>query len=972
MYSRWEEGDFMAKKPAKTATKKAAEPQDKLLPRLTMFLFGRPKLVFLIWLVILVFGITSYATLLRREGFPSINIPVAVVSGTYIVDDVVKVDKEVAKPISDIALKQDGVSNVQSQSAANFVNITVLYKEGTDGQEATKKLEDAVKAANVIPESAQLTYSVPYFGATGGSVEKIDAAVSFYRTPSFSDTKALTAKAEEAVQYLNAHKPSLVDNFFVIDNFETATNPATGEQQQIQQSFDQFGIRHNNETNFYNSVIIGVSAIHDVDVIEMNKQLDAVLPSMLAQSGMEEFRAEVSASFAPAIEESISELQRVLLEGLLAVLVVGSIVIAIRASFITVISMITVITATLGVLFLIGYTLNVITLFALILGLSLIVDDTIIMVEAIDAARRRTKNPREAVKQAVRKISRAMVAATSTAALSFLPLAFVSGVLGSFIRAIPITIISALIISLLVALVFIPLFARFLLLGKKQMGEEGVREIAAGVEAKIAHAITQPMHWARNSAKKLWFVGLTAVMIGVLFIGAAGTIFSKVTFNLFPPSKDANQLSVSMTFPQGTDIDTAQKMALEAGDVVAETLKEEFEFSSYYSMATAQNATMYIELTPYGKRAPTAKDLSVQLQSNINRELPDVVTSVGQIDVGPPASQFNAQIKTEDREAGFKLANDMAAFMRETELTRVSGTTAQFTNVAVSTENVITRAKGDQVIQVSSGFDADDTTTLVTLAQDALKKEFPPERISSQYGLDGDVLQFDLGQEAENQESFKGLVIAFPIVLLMIYILLAFEFRSLLQPLLIFLAIPFSLFGITLGLYLTDNAFSFFCAMGFFALIGLSLKNTILVVDYANQARRAGMGAIDAATAAIEERFRPLIATSLTAVVSLIPLAIISPFWQGLAVVLIGGLLSSTFLVVTVFPYYYLGGEYLRIHVSRKGALLWLGSIVVVAVLAGRLFSDAAFGITLLFAILWPVVSVIVSKRSHKVKARKA
>ena len=151
----------------------------------------------------------------------------------------------------------------------------------------------------------------------------------------------------------------------------------------------------------------------------------------------------------------------------------------------------------------------------------------------------------------------------------------------------------------------------------------------------------------------------------------------------------------------------------------------------------------------------------------------------------------------------------------------------------------------------------------------------------------------------------------------MIYFVLAFQFRSFLQPLLIFLAIPFSLFGITLGLYLTNNPFSFFAALGFFALIGLSLKNTILLTDYANQARRAGLGTVDAAHEALAQRFRPLIATSLTAVVSLIPLALSSPFWEGLAVVLIFGLLSSTFLVITVFPYYYLGSEYLRQHTSR-------------------------------------------------------
>jgi multidrug efflux pump subunit AcrB len=947
----------MIKKSKVVKRAKVKEPADRLLPRLTLKLFGKPKLVAFLWLIIVVFGITSYTTLLRREGFPSINIPVAVVSGTYIVNDPTKVDQDIAKPISEVALKQDGVSNILSQSSNNFVTVSVQYKEGTDGQAATKKLEEAVTQQANLPASAQLTYAVPYFGATGGSLQKIDATISFYKGEDANNTKDLSNRADAAVAYLNAHKPSLVDSFFVQKPYETANNPTTGQQQEVQKTFDRFGIRDGNENTFYNSVIIGVTAVKGVDVIKLDDQLKSVLNDMSKQDEFNGYQTHISASFAPSIQEEISELQRVLMEGLLVVLVVGSIIIAIRASFITVISMVTTITATLGLLYLFGYTLNVITLFALILGLSLIVDDTIIMVEAIDAARRKAKTPREAVRTAVRKISRAMVAATSTAALSFLPLAFVSGVLGSFIRAIPVTIISALVISLFVALIFIPFFARFVLLGKKQMGEKGVKEVAAGVEAKIAHALTWPMHWAKGSSKKLWTVGISAVLLGLLFIGAAGTIFTKVTFNLFPPSKDANQLMVMMNLPQGTTIATAQETVDTADKIVSGSLGKEFDIASYYGQATPESAIMYINLTPYTSRAPTAKKLAADTQAKLQQALPNVVTTVSQIDVGPPSATFNVQIQTENRDAGFKLANDVAAYMKTAELTRVSGTKAHFTNVTVSTKNTVVRSKAKQVVQISSGFDADDTTTLVTLAQDVLKKEFTPTKVAS-YGLDKDALGFDLGQEAENQQSFKGLVLAFPVVLLVIFILLSVEFRSLLQPLLIFMAIPFSLFGITLGLYLTHNAFSFFCAMGFFALIGLSLKNTILVIDYANQARRSGLGPIDAATAALNERFRPLIATSLTAVFSLVPLAITSPFWQGLAVVLIGGLLSSTFMVITVFPYYYLGGEYLRTHVSRKSALLWFGSSVVVAIVLSKIAGGGVtVGLTVLFAILWPIIS---------------
>jgi multidrug efflux pump subunit AcrB len=238
----------------------------------------------------------------------------------------------------------------------------------------------------------------------------------------------------------------------------------------------------------------------------------------------------------------------------------------------------------------------------------------------------------------------------------------------------------------------------------------------------------------------------------------------------------------------------------------------------------------------------------------------------------------------------------------------------------------------------------------VNLAQTAVEKEFTKSKLAS-YGLSKDAIAFNLGQEQENQDSFKTLAFAFPILLLVIYLLLSLEFRSLLQPLLIFMAIPFSIFGVMLGLYLTDNSISFFAALGFFALIGLSIKNTILLTDFANQSRAAGLSAVDSAAAAVSERFRPLIATSLTAIVSLIPLAITSPFWQGLAVVLMFGLASSTILVLLVFPYYYLGAEYLRSRISKKLFGVWLVATVAICYalsFVGITFAVLAFGLSVI------------------------
>lgn len=890
--------------------------QEKLSPlqKFSLYFFQRPRKTALIFLVVVLFGLASYTTLLKREGFPSIETPVASGQGTYMVGDPAKVDNDVAKPLSEYLLEQDGVKAVTTSSLDNFYTAFISFDEGVDAAKRSSQLQTAVKDANILPDQATLKIEALKFGFT---MRGDDMVVSFYAKKNQVSNAELVEKAKLAAEFINDQDLELVKEVSIIEQYQTATNPFTGQSQTTQQSFERYGVRKHDETKFYSAVVIGIEAADKADNLKLNQEVQAAVDKLNDKEKFDGYKAVISASYAPQINQQIDELQKVLLEGLVAVLIVGSLVIAVRASVITVISMFTVIAITNGVLYLAGYSLNTITLFGLILGLSLIVDDTIIMVEAIDAQRRKRKNADEVITTATRKVGQAMIAATSTAALSFAPLLFVGGILGSFIQAIPITIISALVISLLVALIFIPLFARFILLGKDQLGKKGSKDLSAGFEAKIAEFIATPMLWARHSKLKLAGVGIVAVLIGFGFIAAGGYFFQKVTFNIFPASKDANQISVVLDFPAGTSIETAQQVTDKANKLVGSELGSNFVRATNSGMADNKTTTLSVDLVDYNDREIKAPEIIDDLKKEFD-DFDGAKVSVAQVDAGPPASDFTARIDTsQNREAAERLANDVAAYLKDSELKRLDGSVAKIEAVAVANTSIYTRSDNKPFISVTAQFVDDDTTTLVTLAKTAVEKEFDTEKIKS-YGLDDDTISYNFGQEDENQDSFATMAVAFPILLCVIYVLLAAQFRSFLQPLLIFMAIPFSLFGITLGLYLTDNAFSFFAMLGFFALIGLSLKNTILLTDYANQARRAGSGAVDAAHEALAERFRPLIATSFTAVVSLIPLAISSPFWEGLAVVLIFGLLSSTFLVITVFPYYYLGAEYIRSVFRRQ------------------------------------------------------
>lgn len=909
--------------------------QLKPLQKFSLFFFKRPRATAVILVFVVAFGVASYSTLLKREGFPPIATPLAIANGSYLVNDPAKVDKEVAKPLNNFLVDQKSVKTVQTQSFSNFYQTVIYFNSDVNATRESNKLSNEIKSENIIPPQATFALKPLEIGFTYRGDEIV---ISYFSVDGKASTEELVAAAKKTAAYIGSKNLPLVQSVSIINPYETAQDPISGKIIQNQTSYDRYGKRQDNNNKFYTSVVIGVQAKPGADNLELYDQVDTALTESNSKSASSGFKGEISASSAPQIREQIKTLQTSLLEGLIAVLIIGSLVIAIRASIITVLSMLTVIAIVNGLMYLIGYSLNTITLFALILGLSLIVDDTIIMVEALDSQRRKQKDPRKAVEVATGKVSRAMIAATSTAALSFAPLIFVGGILGSFIRVMPITIIAALITSLLVALMFIPLFARYLLLGKKQMGDENVKEVAAGIEARIAKFISGPMLWAKGSTKKLVLVGSVAVFIGLSFVGAGSFLMKKVGFNIFPSGKDTDQISVTITMPPGTDIEKAQAITDEADKIVGDTIDENFTKGSYYGQATIQSAVMYVDLTSYKTRDITAPQIIDKLKAEF-KDFKGAEVEAGTVDAGPPASGLIIQINSStDREAALTLADDITSYLEnEAVLKRTDGTVAEIKKVSLGNTSIYTRKGNESFVTVNVKFEDTDTTTLVALTKDAVNKEFAEDKVTS-YGLAKNSISFDAGQEDENADSFKTLALAFPILLLAIYFLLSFQFKSLLQPILIFTALPFSLFGITLGLYLTENPFSFFAMLGFFALIGLSIKNTILLTDYANQSRKAGMGTVDSAHEALAERFRPLIATSLTAVVSLIPLTLSSPFWEGLGVVLIFGLLSSTFLVITVFPYYYLGAEFLRQHVNRRTGLSLLGLTVGLGILLGKAF----------------------------------
>jgi multidrug efflux pump subunit AcrB len=166
---------------------------------------------------------------------------------------------------------------------------------------------------------------------------------------------------------------------------------------------------------------------------------------------------------------------------------------------------------------------------------------------------------------------------------------------------------------------------------------------------------------------------------------------------------------------------------------------------------------------------------------------------------------------------------------------------------------------------------------------------------------------YAIGGELESrEESFGGMTNAILIAILSIFSVLVLQFRSVRQPLIIFLAIPFAVTGMIWALWVTGNTFSFTAFIGLTSLVGIVVNNSIILVDFINKLRERGSSLQEALQGAAETRFTPIVLTALTTIGGLLPLTLKGgTLWAPLGWTIIGGLLVSTMLTVIIVPVFY-------------------------------------------------------------------
>lgn len=653
-----------------------------------------------------------------------------------------------------------------------------------------------------------------------------------------------------------------------------------------------------------------------------------------------------------------------------------------RAASIVMISIPLSVSIGLVILNLLGYSLTQVTIVGMVVALGLLVDDGIVVVENIERWIRDGYSRTEAALNATRQIGLAVIGCTATLIIAFLPLLFLPGATGDFIRGLPMAVVGCVLASMIISLTIVPFLASRILKEHKghTKGNLFLRALKTGI-----HKIYGPiLHRA------LKHTVITITVAALIFIGTMQLI-PVIGFSLFPPSEKP-QFIININTPLQTNIYKTDSVT----KYVESELSRFKEIEYFTSNVGKGNPWIYYSETPENEKSDYAQ-IFVQLEPHTtSAEKLELIEKIRSIFTGYPG----ARIEVKNLEQGAHIIAPVEVRLEGNNLDTLRQIAQRVENLLIKTQgtmyvkNPVANLKSDIKLYIdkekanSLGIPTVNIDRLVHLAVAglkmgnfsdnnsndydilltspkyeratldifdnlfvnnnqgyaipltqlaALKLESSPQIINhydkirtvsvSSFVMKGylannvikDVIHqmdnfrlpqgysYKMGGEFESrQETFDGFGTILIITLFLFIAILILEFKTFKSTLIVLSVIPVGLIGALIALWVTGNSLSFVALIGLIALAGIEVKNSILLVDFTNQLRKEGKPLEEAIREAGEIRFLPIILTSLTAIGALMPIALsINPMLSPLAIVIIGGLISSTLLSRIITPVIY-------------------------------------------------------------------
>ena len=988
----------------------------------------RPVLSTVMTIVLLLFGFIGYSFLGVRE-FPSVDQPIITVSVSYPGANADVIMNQITEPLEQNINGIPGIRSLSSVSSQGNSRITVEFELSVDLETAANDVRDKVsRAQRFLPRDCDPP-TVTKADADASPIMQIGVQSEKRSLMELSEIAELTVKEQlqtipnvSAVNIWGQKRYSMrlwldptkmagygvtpIDVRDAVDRENVELPSGSIEGNTIDLSIRTLGLMHTakefddliikeNETNVVRFKDIGRAELAPEDLRSMMTRngkplvINVIVPQPganhieianeayeriehLKKDLPEDVTVDMVYDNTRFIRASINEVEETIYIAFLIVVIV--IFLFLRDWRVTIIPIVVIPVALIGTFFIMyiaGFSINVLTMLAIVLAVGLVVDDAIVVTENIYVRIERGVSPREAGIEGCKEIFFAVVSTTITLAAVFLPIVFMDGMTGRLFKEFSIVIAGSVIISSFVALTFTPMIATKLL--KKREKKNFFYEKTEPFFNKMNTVYENLL--LRFLKRRVWSMPIILVFIVLICI-----FWSKIPSEL-SPLEDRSSISVNMRGPEGTTYeflrDYGERVAMITDSVAYENeallvrswvgsgninvilpdiherkrsqMEIADELSAAVSKETMARTFVQQQSTFGGRRAgmPVQYVLQATSLEKLQEVLPEFMRKVSE---SPVFQMADVNLKFTKPETRIEIDRDKASLLGVS--TRNIAQTLQYAlsgqrmgyfymngkqyqilgeinrqqrNTPIDLKSIYVRSSNGDMIQLDN---------LVTLTENVAPPQlyrynrFVAATVSSGLGkgytigdgleemdriaaetLDETFRTALAGESKEFRESSSSLMFALVIALIMVFLVLAAQFESFKDPFVVMLTVPLAVAGAMVFMSTLGVTMNIFTQIGIIMLIGLVTKNGILIVEFANQRQEAGLGLREAIKVASTQRLRPILMTSVSTILGLMPLVLSSGEGaQGriaMGVAVVGGMLTSTFLTLFIIPAVY-------------------------------------------------------------------
>ena len=983
---------------------------------------NRPITTLMGVLTFIVFGLMSYKSM-PINLFPNVEFPIVTVQTTYNGADPSTVESKVTDKIEEAVSGVDGIDKLMSTSYEGFSAVSIQFKLTKDLDEATNDVRDKIGALNLPSE-----VDTPIVKKTGGA----GAVISLFIASDGKDTASLMRLADEKLKpqlqrikgvgevnilgfqdreirifidpfLLSKYSltPADVSTIIQVQNIKQGVGKlinqnqeiiikAQGDAQNIQEIGDLLvkpGVRLKDVAsikdglsdaksfssfNGQQGVTLEVKKISGENVLNIIKEVKKVLPKLQVIAG-ENTQIKILQDQSEKIMVNIDNVQFDLIFGaILSVIIVFAFLRNTTATFVSALAIPTSVIGTFAIIDYLGYDLNRLTLIGLTLAIGIFIDDAIVVIENIMKKMEEGKTTFQASFEGAKEVAFSILAISSVLLAVFVPVAFMDGIVGMFFNSFAMTVASGIVISYLVAIMFIPSISARVLNSK---------------ESRFYHA-TESIFVAIDRFY-VWILKFLLRFKTITIIITIGLLIASTQLKVgmsFLPMQDNSEFQITIKGPVGINLESMKKVITPLDEMLKEDKDILYSISSigYNSAKELHKGRIYVKLKAVKERDKTQEAIIQYYRDKLSsiKDMTISVEKVDDFDTGMTTAPVQVVITGDNLEELDIISSKLMNILKETS--GIVDVDRDFENgkpeikIGILRENA--QRVGVSVQEIASilgaayssdsavsyyednGRQFDITVRLKDNFRSSIEdlKKLQVRNLNGQFvALDGlieiketlgnaSINRFDRERkvlvtanifnisldkvveiidakipeilpsgynyrytgDVENMvDTNKAFASAVLLAVILIYLILAALYESLIQPFIIMVSMPLSFTGVMVALYLSGYSFSLFVMIGIILLLGMVGKNAILVVDFANRAIKDGKSIDDALLEAGEKRLRPILMTTFAMIGAMIPLA----FGGGaghesnapMAIAIIGGLISSTVLTLLVVPAIY-------------------------------------------------------------------